>query len=57
MGNATAGRRKAKGMNGLNGIYGRAIPMLTAGKEGEVESDLGEIRRGTKRRRQATIPR
>lgn len=27
--------------------------MMTGGKEIEIESDLGEIRRGTRRRRQA----
>jgi hypothetical protein len=59
-GNGTTGRRKGKGTAGTNGyggaIYGglgRAIAMMTGGKEVEIESDLGEIRRGTKRRRQA----
>jgi hypothetical protein len=59
-GNGPTGRRKAKGTSGNSGyggaIYGglgKAIAMMTGGKEIEIESDLGEIRRGTKRRRQA----
>jgi len=59
-GNGPTGRRKAKGTSGNNGyggaIYGglgKAIAMMTGGKEIEIESDLIEIRRGTKRRRQA----
>lgn len=59
--NPATGRRKAKGTSGNNGyggaIYGglgKAIGMMTGCKEIEIESDLGEIRRGTKRRRQAT---
>jgi hypothetical protein len=60
VGNAPTGRRKAKGSSGNNGyggaIYGglgKAIAMMTGSKEIEIESDLSEIRRGTKRRRQA----
>ena len=50
-------RRKAKGAGGaqpqaLTGL-GKAISQLTPGKEPEIESDLGEIRRGAKRRRAA----
>lgn len=59
--NGATGRRKAKGTTGNNGyggaIYGglgKAIAMMTSSKEIEIESDLGEIRRGTKRRRQVT---
>ncbi len=50
------GRRKAKGGGGQQhamGGLGKAILLLTGGKETEIESDLGEIRRGTKRRRLA----
>ncbi|KLO08060.1 hypothetical protein SCHPADRAFT_908933 [Schizopora paradoxa] len=56
--NANSGqRRKAKGSGGaqpqaLTGL-GKAIQQLTPGKEPEIESDLGEIRRGAKRRRAA----
>jgi hypothetical protein len=59
-GNAPTGRRKAKGTSANNGyggaIYGglgKAIAMMTGSKDTEIESDLSEIRRGTKRRRQA----
>lgn len=37
----------------LTGL-GKAISQMTAGKEVEIEGDLGEIRRGVKRRRTAT---
>ena len=49
-------RRKAKGNTvqpqALTGL-GKAITQLSSCKEGEVEGDLGEIRRGVKRRRTA----
>ena len=51
------GRRKAKG-GGMSQVHafgglGKAILLLTGGKEVEIESDLGEIRKLTKRRRAA----
>lgn len=55
-GGGTGQKRKHKGggvqPQALTGL-GKAIQMLTAGKELEVESDLSEIRRGAKRRRAA----
>lgn len=52
-----SGRRKAKSggvqPQALTGL-GKAISQMTAGKEVEIEGDLGEIRRGVKRRRTAT---
>lgn len=49
-------RRKTKGSTvqpqALTGL-GKAITQLSSGKEGDIESDLGEIRRGVKRRRTA----
>ena len=55
--NTGGGQRKRNKGGGvqpqaLTGL-GKAIQQLTAGKELDIESDLGEIRRGTKRRRTA----
>ncbi len=50
------GRRRQKGgahQNQAVGGLGKSISMLTGGRETEIESDLGEIRRGNKRRRAA----
>ncbi|KAF8330523.1 hypothetical protein F5887DRAFT_1000343 [Amanita rubescens] len=50
------GRRRPKGgahQNQAVGGLGKSISMLTGGRETEIESDLGEIRRGNKRRRAA----
>ncbi|TDL23761.1 hypothetical protein BD410DRAFT_838768 [Rickenella mellea] len=50
------GRKKSKGggvqPQALTGL-GKAISQMTSGKEVEIESDMGEIRRGAKRRRAA----
>lgn len=57
-GYATSGGQRKRNKGGgvqpqaLTGL-GKAIQQLTASKELEVESDLGEIRRGSKRRRAA----
>ncbi|EPQ56722.1 hypothetical protein GLOTRDRAFT_128658 [Gloeophyllum trabeum ATCC 11539] len=45
------GRRKQKTQEKPTGGLGKALVILTTVKENEVESDLGEIRRGNKRRR------
>lgn len=49
------GRRRPKGGGQQNhqniGGLGKSIAALTGGKESEIEADLGEIRRGNKRRR------
>jgi hypothetical protein len=50
------GRRKKQGGGNpalANGVLGKAIQALTGGKEVEIESDLGDIRRLTKKRRLA----
>lgn len=51
----TSGRRRPKG-NGTRadqtiGGLGKSLSMLCGSKENEIEADLGEIRRGNKRRR------
>ena len=50
------GKRKTKGSGvqpqALTGL-GKAISQMSGGKEAEVEYDLGEIRRGAKKRRVA----
>jgi hypothetical protein len=55
-GNSNGQRRKAKGggvqPQALTGL-GKAISQLTPGKEIEIDADLGDIRRGTKKRRAA----
>lgn len=54
--NATSNRRRAKGggreAQAVGGL-GKSLHLLTACKEVEIEQDLGEIRRGNKRRRVA----
>ncbi|KAK2465687.1 hypothetical protein APHAL10511_002231 [Amanita phalloides] len=50
------GRRRPKGgahQSQAVGGLGKSISMLTGGRETEIEYDLGEIRRGNKRRRAA----
>ncbi|TFK25109.1 hypothetical protein FA15DRAFT_668811 [Coprinopsis marcescibilis] len=53
----TNGRRRQKGgaghQNQAVGGLGKSIAMLCASKDHEIESDLGDIRRGSKRRRTA----
>ncbi|KAH7885746.1 hypothetical protein F5I97DRAFT_2060247 [Phlebopus sp. FC_14] len=57
---ANNNRRRAKGGSSHQGIVGvgglgKSLAMLGPGKESEIDSDLIEIRRGTKRRRTAAI--
>ncbi|KAJ3742219.1 hypothetical protein DFH05DRAFT_1402932 [Lentinula detonsa] len=57
-GSSTAGgRRRPKGsgthQSQAIGGLGKSLAMLSASKESEIEADLGEIRRGNKRRRAA----
>ncbi|GLB43274.1 putative sds3-like [Lyophyllum shimeji] len=53
------GRRRPKGNGGggqqMVGGLGKSLYMLSGCKEGEVESDLNEIRRGNKRRRATAV--
>lgn len=55
--NPTGGRRRPKGsgthQSQAIGGLGKSLAMLSASKETEIEADLGEIRRGNKRRRAA----
>ncbi|KAM6492181.1 hypothetical protein JOM56_011905 [Amanita muscaria] len=57
-GPGAGGRRRPKGgghQSQAIGGLGKSIAMLTGGKDTEIEFDLGEIRRGNKRRRAAAI--
>ncbi|KAF8625038.1 hypothetical protein AX17_006952 [Amanita inopinata Kibby_2008] len=57
-GSGTGGRRRPKGsahQSQAVGGLGKSIAMLNGGKESEIEYDLGEIRRGNKRRRAAVV--
>ncbi|PFH50996.1 hypothetical protein AMATHDRAFT_75196 [Amanita thiersii Skay4041] len=57
-GGGGGGRRRPKGSSHQSqavGGLGKSIGMLSGGKESEIESDLGEIRRGNKRRRAAVV--
>ncbi|KAF8626699.1 hypothetical protein AX15_004723 [Amanita polypyramis BW_CC] len=57
-GGGTGGRRRPKGgahQSQAVGGLGKSISMLTGGRETEIEYDLGEIRRGNKRRRAAAV--
>ncbi|KAE9383873.1 hypothetical protein BT96DRAFT_968081 [Gymnopus androsaceus JB14] len=55
--NPSGGRRRPKGsgthQSQAIGGLGKSLAMLSASKETEIEADLGEIRRGNKRRRVA----
>ncbi|KAE9411454.1 hypothetical protein BT96DRAFT_952504 [Gymnopus androsaceus JB14] len=55
--NPSGGRRRPKGsgthQSQAIGGLGKSLAMLSASKETEIEADLGEIRRGNKRRRAA----
>ena len=57
---ANGGKRRVKSSGGLHssqvgvGGLGKSLAMLSGAKETEAEADLGEIRRGNKRRRVAT---
>ena len=53
-------RRRGKGTNhpsqaGIGGL-GKSLAMLAVSKDQEIEADLGEIRRGNKRRRATAMP-
>ena len=54
-GPSNGGRRRAKGGGGNQGQalggLGKSLLLLNATKDSEIENDLGEIRRGSKRRR------
>ena len=54
------GRRRAKGGGGNQGQalggLGKSLLLLNTTKDSEIENDLGEIRRGSKRRRAAVAP-
>jgi len=56
-GPSNGGRRRAKGGGGNQGQalggLGKSLLLLNASKDSEIENDLGEIRRGSKRRRAA----
>ena len=56
-GPSNGGRRRAKGGGGNQGQalggLGKSLLLLNATKDSEIENDLGEIRRGSKRRRAA----
>ena len=59
-GPSNGGRRRAKGGGGnqgqaLSGL-GKSLLLLNTTKDSEIENDLGEIRRGSKRRRAAVAP-
>lgn len=57
-GGGGGGRRRPKGgahQNQAVGGLGKSMSMLTGLREPEVEYDLGEIRRGNKRRRAAAV--
>ena len=56
-GPSNGGRRRAKGGGGNQGQalggLGKSLLLLNTTKDSEIENDLGEIRRGSKRRRAA----
>ncbi|KIK62085.1 hypothetical protein GYMLUDRAFT_563363 [Collybiopsis luxurians FD-317 M1] len=56
---STGGRRKPKGsgthQSQAIGGLGKSLAMLSSSRETEIEADLGEIRRGNKRRRAAVV--
>ena len=59
-GPSNGGRRRAKGGGGNQGQalggLGKSLLLLNTTKDTEIENDLGEIRRGSKRRRAAVAP-
>lgn len=59
-GPSNGSRRRAKGGGGNQGQalggLGKSLLLLNAMRDGEIENDLGEIRRGSKRRRAVVAP-